>query len=378
MNSLILISDGSEYFDRVISAIRSSKKEIFVETYIFSSDEVGKRIATELIEAARRGVYVCVLVDGVGSRSIDSSFIDWIKRNGVDFRFFRPMGDFYRLGSLVFSRLHRKIISIDGDLAFVGGMNIHCDQLNEFDFVAQISGPLANRVHFYVRLFSLRFRKRWSLFFQALKQRKLLKAGSYSAQFLVRDNFLHRREIEHAYIREIEHSRGEVLIANAYFAPMPRLNRALKRAVKRGVKVTLLLQGVTDHLIIKWATRLLYKNLIRNGIEVYEYRKSLLHAKVAVIDRSWFTVGSANLDLFSLVLSLEANIAGQSIDMSHSLREKLLLEIKEGSEKIHLSHVAQFPLTGYLLGGFGWVVLKLIELIAFMDRDRSKTPEPKD
>ena len=132
--------------------------------------------------------------------------------------------------------------------------------------------------------------------------------GQMSAAFLVRDNFRHRRDIETAYMRAIEQAKSEIILAHAYFLPGLDFRHALINAAGRGVRVVLLLQGRVEYFLQHYASRALYGNFLDAGIEIYEYRKSFLHAKVAVIDGHWATVGSSNIDPFSLLLSREANV----------------------------------------------------------------------
>jgi cardiolipin synthase len=129
-----------------------------------------------------------------------------------------------------------------------------------------------------------------------------------SAEFLMRDNFHHRRDIEAAYLRAIKRAESEIILAHAYFLPGLDFRHALIDAAGRGVRVVLLLQGKVDHFLEYYGSRALYGSFLYAGIEIYEYNKGFLHAKVAVIDRHWATVGSSNIDPFSLLLSLEANV----------------------------------------------------------------------
>jgi cardiolipin synthase len=132
--------------------------------------------------------------------------------------------------------------------------------------------------------------------------------GSMSAAVLLRDNVRHRRDIEAAYLQAIRQAQSEILLAHAYFLPGLEFRHALAGAVRRGVRVVLLLQGKVEYRLEHYAVRALYGSLLDKGIEIYEYRRSFLHAKVAVIDGHWATIGSSNLDPFSLLLSLEANL----------------------------------------------------------------------
>jgi len=151
---------------------------------------------------------------------------------------------------------------------------------------------------------------------------------------VVRDNFRHRSDIEDAYLEAIGGAQKEVIIANAYFFPGARFRHALREAAGRGVRVVLLLQGRIEYVLLHYASRALYGSLLDAGVEIYEYHKSFLHAKVAVIDRRWATVGSSNIDPFSLMLAREANIVVDDRHFAQELRRSLLDHMKDGAKVV--------------------------------------------
>jgi cardiolipin synthase len=150
---------------------------------------------------------------------------------------------------------------------------------------------------------------------------------------VLRDNVLHRRDIEQAYLDAIARAKYEIIIANAYFFPGWRMRNALVDASNRGVKVTLLLQGRIEYWI-RVATHAFYAAFLRDGIQIYEYRRSFMHSKVAVIDSEWATVGSSNIDPFSLMLAREANVVVLDQTFANELRESLLQSIQDGAEQV--------------------------------------------
>jgi cardiolipin synthase len=152
--------------------------------------------------------------------------------------------------------------------------------------------------------------------------------------FLVRDNIRHRRDIEDAYLQAIEQARFEIILANAYFLPGLKFRNALLDAAGRGVRVVLLLQGRVEYRLLHYASHALYGSFLDAGIEIYEYHKSLMHAKVAVIDEHWATVGSSNLDPFSLLLALEANVVVDDENFAKTLKHSLEQAIKMGTRRI--------------------------------------------
>lgn len=175
------------------------------------------------------------------------------------------------------------------------------------------------------------------------------------AAFLVRDNFRHRRDIEAAYIRAINHAESEIILAHAYFLPRIAFRHALLNAVGRGVRVLLLLQGKVDHLLEYYGSRAIYGSLLDAGIEIYEYRKSFLHAKVAVIDAHWATVGSSNIDPFSLLLALESNVVVDDEVFGATLAQSLKATVETDGRRILRDTWNQRPaalrLTGWLCYG---------------------------
>ena len=343
-NRLHLLQSGAEYFPALIAAIDAARIEIHLETYIFEDDGTGRAVAAALGRAARRGVAVRVLVDGFGARRFAEGLGIPLREAGAEVLVYRP-----EAGRLVFRRnrlrrLHRKLSVFDGALAFVGGINVIDDNNTphqippRFDYAVRIEGPLVPAIHFAVRhLWRL---VRWSRIGRrpppppGLHVAPPSADGPVSAGLLIRDNLRHRRDIENAYMEAITNARREVLIANAYFLPGKRFRRALTDAAARGVRVTLLLQGRVEYVLLHYATLALYGILLRAGIRIVEYRASFLHAKVAVIDDDWATVGSSNIDPFSLLLAREANVVVRNAGFAAGLRASLEAAMAAGGHPV--------------------------------------------
>ena len=336
-NRLRLLENGAGYFPALLVALDAAEHDIRLESYIFELDIIGEAVAEALIRAAQRGVRVQLLMDGVGSRMFARSMIERLSAAGVHHLFFRPELSPYRLRRHRLRRMHRKLVVIDGRLAFVGGINIVHDATwqdgpdERYDYAVQVEGPVVaeicravDRLWWLVRWSRLRRRPPKT----TLNQGSVAVAGNQTAELLLRDNLRNRRAIEEAYLAAIFTARDEILIANAYFLPGRRFRNALTEAAGRGVKVVLLLQGRTDHRLYKWASHALYGYFLARGVEIYEYTASEMHAKVAIIDDNWATVGSSNIDPFSLMLAREANLvvrdAGFSADMRKSMKEAML------------------------------------------------------
>ncbi|WP_079417255.1 cardiolipin synthase ClsB [Thiomonas intermedia] len=365
-----LLPFGSALFPAMHRAIEQARESIWLQTYIFHTDEASMGIAGALCDAARRGVQVRVLVDGLGSgRSIDT-LSGRFAEAGVEFMVFRP----WRLWTDVvqrgrWRRLHRKLCVVDAQIAFIGGINLIDDRFDlhhgwsaepRLDYAVQYHGHLARQTQWVMQRLWLRTVLTGSL------QRRLRKmpgpgvfdtspnrraywqelldwggpmpevqedgsplrpeapqpakaaapapetepgAAASLATLVVRDNFSRRRAIERSYIRAIHRARERVLIVSPYFYPGREFRQALKNAAARGVRVDLLLQGRIDYRMAAWAARALYGEMLRAGVHIFEYTPAYLHAKVAVVDEDWATVGSSNIDPLSLLVNLEANLA---------------------------------------------------------------------
>lgn len=332
-NCISLLRNGEEYFPALVSALDAARREIFLETYIFADDETGSLIADALARAAARGVAVHVIVDGFGARSFAPRFRAMLEAAGAKVLVFRPKISPLTLRRNRLRRMHRKLVVVDARCAFVGGINIVDDfdaspsAPPRFDFAVRIEGPLVNDVwleaaDLWSRLAWLHFHRRWRL--GGVLPPACPPCGDQKAALVVRDNIRHRRDIEQAYLELIDAARSEVIIANAYFFPGRRFRRALVGAAGRGVRVILLVQGLSDHLIMHYASRALFGAFLDAGIEIHEYVESELHAKVAVFDATSASVGSSNIDPFSLLLAREANVFVVDGDFSALLRGGLL------------------------------------------------------
>jgi cardiolipin synthase A/B len=339
-NQVTLLRNGREYFPALESAINAAHTEIFIQTYIFELDDTGSRIGNALINAASRGVLVSLLLDGFGCKSLSKTYIKALEKAGVSVLFFRPKISPWTFKRSRLRRMHRKMAVIDGAIGFVGGINIiddyntPADLAPRIDYAVKVEGAILPNMHASMKLL---WYKTCRSQFKRVRHSQLQKSippiniGDMQASFLLRDNFRHRREIEDAYLSAIHAARSEIVIANAYFLPGLRFRHAMRDAVARGVSVRLLLQGRTEYLLLDFATRALYSSMLSQGIEIYEYQKSFMHSKVAVIDSGLAIVGSSNIDPFSLLLSLEANVAIHNKGFARELRSSLQDTIDNGS-----------------------------------------------
>jgi cardiolipin synthase len=342
-NRLALLKSGAEYFPALLAEVDAARHEIRLETYIFEADATGRAVAAALVRAAQRGVDTCLMVDGFGSKDLDRGLVREMERGGVRFLVYRRNISPWTLRRTRLRRLHRKIAVIDARVAFIGGINVVDDMtppdpgLPRFDYAVRVEGPLLARIHpdvkrLWSRMSAIRFGAQPPAASAIRPAAEIL--GNQRAAYVIRDNLRHRRAIEEAYLAAIGRARSEILISNAYFFPGRSFRRALMAAAGRGVRVVLLLQGRVEYVLQHYATRSLYGMLLDAGVEIHEYHKSFLHAKVAVIDRHWATVGSSNIDPFSLLLAREGNVMVEDAQFAGELQESLLAAMAEGAEQV--------------------------------------------
>lgn len=340
-NHVRLLQSGVEFFPALIGAIDTAQSEIHLETYIFNADPSAEAVRDALIRAAQRGVRVRLMIDGVGSRELPPIWLKLLEAAGVSVLVYRPLVSGWRANPRSLRRLHRKLVVIDGTLAFVGGINI-IDDFNvpnndppRIDYAVSIRGDLLPQIRSSAR--GLWRRMAWSRLrrvdARSLPASERITEGKIKAAFVVRDNLLHRREIEQIYLKAINNAKTDILIANAYFIPGKNFRKALIDAVRRGVRVRLLLQGKKEYFLM-FATHYFYSDFLAEGIQIYEYRKSFMHSKVAVIDHEWATVGSSNIDAFSLFLAREANIVILDRPFAQTLAEDIERSIVDGALEI--------------------------------------------
>ena len=376
-NQVELLQGGDELFPRMEAAIDAARDEIWLATYIFHDDPAATRMADALKRAAARGVAVHLVVDGFGSIATIAAVRGSFEGSGVQLEVFRPLDRWYswlQPGQL--RRLHQKLCVCDERVAFVGGINLIDDRHDQnhgwadaprLDFAVQLQGPLAQAVHATARAMWARahLTRGWREEVRVLARssapvgeamalvRRLrganprqpdgpAPADAVLAAFLVRDNLRQRRTIERSYVEAIRHAQTQVDIAVPYFYPGHGFRRALRNAARRGVRVRLLLQGKIDYRIAALAAQALYEELRATGVRIYEYTPAFLHAKVAVIDGEWATVGSSNIDPLSLLLNLEANVVVRDADFARSLAERFEQAFSQSAE------VTGTP------GGSGW------------------------
>ena len=328
-NDAKLLINGEEFFPRVFESIRNAQREVLLETFIVLEDKVGKELQRALISAANNGAHVEVIVDGYGTVDLGNQYISEMIDAGVRVHVFDPQPKVMGMRTNLFRRLHRKIVVVDGEVAFVGGINFTAVHLGDYgpgakqDYAVEVRGPIVSDIrHASLNLFR-HARKELPLPLKADQHTRTRHAGSAWVMLATRDNNHHTSDIEDQYLRAIRSANHRLVVANAYFFPGYRMLRELRNAARRGVHVTLILQGEPDMPWVRHCSTFLYSYLLRGGVVIHEYCKRPLHGKVALMDREWVTVGSSNLDPLSLSLNLEANLFIRDPQLNQRLHDHL-------------------------------------------------------
>jgi cardiolipin synthase len=387
-NRVELLEGGDTLFARMREAIDVAAGEVWLATYIFDDDPAARAVAEALQRAAARGVGVHVVVDGFGCITTLGRVRKLFAGSGVQLQVFRPLDRWYawlQPGQL--RRLHQKLCVCDEQVAFVGGINIIDDRHDmnhgwtdapRLDYAVELRGPLVASVQATARAMWARahlwqgWREEVRAIVRSMRPaRKVMSVlrelrgatqapevpsnAPMRAAFIVRDNLRQRRVIERSYVEAIRHARVRVDIAVPYFYPREGFRRALRHAARRGVRVRLLLQGKVDYRIAALAAQVLYDQLRHAGVRIYEYTPAFLHAKVAVVDDDWATVGSSNIDPLSLLLNLEANVVVRDADFSRALAERFDAAFAVSAE------VTETPVRA---GWRGWLQRALVAWVA--------------
>lgn len=393
-NRLTLLRGGDELFPAMHAAIAAARDEVWLATYLFHDDPAALALVEALVQAAGRGVQVRVVVDGFGSNRTVGRLQRLLAPAGVQFAVFRPLHrwtHWLQPGQL--RRQHMKVCVVDDAVGFIGGINLIDDrfdlhhglsELPRLDFAARAEGPVVAPMMQAVRAVWSRaalgrawrqeaqallleprplhhMRQVWQQVRMPRKSRRaqaLQALAPMRAAFVLRDNLRQRRTIERAYIAAIRRARRRVWVVSPYFYPGQEFRRALRQAAERGVDVRLLLQGKLDYRFAGLAARVLYHELLRHGVQVYEYTPAFLHAKVALVDDDWATIGSSNIDPLSLLLNLEANL----VVRDGAFVGSLAAELEEAWGVSQQIGVANAPLRGWA----GWVSRAVVAWCAYV------------
>ncbi len=327
-HDVTLLIDGVQAFPSMIEAIEGASKTILMDSYIFNDDSVGRMFAAALGERAQAGVAVYLIVDGFGTINVPASFFDDLRDSGVRVLEYRPVAP-WRKGWGILRRNHRKLLVVDGRIGFLGGINIGDEWLSVerdgqgwHDIHVRVSGP-------GVRDLSLLSMSTWRVHGDVILDPRLFlgdgePAGNTRIGIVGSRERKKRKIIRRSYLHAIKNAREYIYIANAYFIPGLGFRRALRNAVRRGVDVRVMVPARGDILPVQLAGQALFGRLMRRGIKLFLWREAVLHAKIAVIDDVWATVGSFNIDRRSWSMNLEVNAT--VVDRAFAMNLKAVFE----------------------------------------------------
>lgn len=344
LNQVRLIRGGKMYFDLLIQLIEGAKEIIHIQSYIFDNDETGRLVAEALKHAVKRKVTVYLMADGYASQSLPTSFIAGLKEAGIRFRYFEPL---FRNPYFYFGRrMHHKVAVFDSRHALVGGINI-ANRYNDIDgktawldFALHAEGEIAKDL-------CLLCWKTWKGYPQMVIPAtceanpagfEILPQNRSEVRMRRNDWVRRKNEISGSYIEMLRNANSEVTILCSYFLPGKVIRRQIVHAINRGVKIKVIAAGSSDIKTAKYAERWLYDWLLRNGIELYEYQKNILHGKIAVCDDKWMTVGSYNINNISAYASIELNLDVRNTGFTKEVRELLGKIINEDCVRITQEH----------------------------------------
>lgn len=328
-NRIRFIPGGRTFFDLLLKMIHEATDSFHLQTYIYEDDQTGQEIAAALLNAVKRNVKVHLLVDGYASQSLSPSFIHNLKNGGVHFRFFEPL---FKSRNFYFGRrMHHKIAVADARCALVGGINIS-DRYNDmpgkrawFDCALFVEGELARQL-------CILCWKSWKNYPLNMGitpcEEKTIdfnfdENNRYPARMRRNDWVRRKNEISATYIELFRTAESRITIMCSYFLPGKLIRRLLRSASRRGVKIKVITAGRSDVAVAKSAERWMYDWLLRNKIELYEYQPVILHAKLAVCDGEWFTLGSYNINNISTYASIELNLDVKSRSFTPVLEKEL-------------------------------------------------------
>lgn len=317
---------GDPFFSRLEADLDQARKSILLETYIFAADQLGHRMTQKLCNAARRGVRVSVLVDGVGSRFWDLQLGLLLRSAGVETRVYHPIR-IWDILSLRFSvlnrRNHRKACLIDDEIAYLGSFNICDDHLESVrgagtwrDTGIRVTGEALSELRDA---------------FESAWYKRSPTPRPHNHHLMLNHRRFERGRNQKRILRQVRLARRRIWITNAYFIPHRALLRALRQASSRGVDVRVMVPKNSDVFFIPWITSMLYSRLLRARVRVFEYLPTMLHAKTLLID-DWGTVGSSNLNYRSLLHDLEVDVIVTHPRNLQILAQHFLLDLGQTSE----------------------------------------------
>lgn len=333
-NDVRLVKSGKDYFDTLEEIINLAQETIHFHTYIFDEDATGRLVAAQLLKAAKRGVKVYLLVDAYASGKLSLKFTDELKKYGIEIRRFSPL-HFWKLESG--RRLHHKITVVDKKFALIGGINIAnkykgISEKEWLDYAVLLQGNIV-----------------WDAFLLCIQlwNKKLYKPrlkktddliphpSDVKAELSQHDFFRRKMNISKSYTNAFKNAQDEIMMVTSYFLPGRKMLKTILETADRGVKIKLILGQQSDVPIAQKASFFLYRRLLEHGVEIYEYKPSVVHAKVMTVDEKWSTVGSYNLNYISEYNSIELNVNVADSNFAKQIKNELNSLIENDCIKIN-------------------------------------------
>lgn len=354
-----IISTAQDFVNKIFNFLYSAKKNILIEFYEIADDTIGCELKKILIKKAKEGVKIRVIYDSIGSRNTSKEYFRQLRENGVDVVEYNPIKIFTSVRKW-FRRDHRKLLIVDFEKAIIGGFNLSLDYApysiggrNWKDCGISIYGEVVCKI-------AEIFMQTWfDLTGELFDIDKNDRSGNIMTSVLWEFGIRNIHSIRRGYKYAIDNAKDYIFITNAYFLPDGLIYRCLKRAVLRGVDVRIIIPFKTDHPYVKLASLTIIKSLIKYGVKFYEWQKEVLHAKTAVIDDIWVSIGSHNLDRISLHYNLELNINIYDEEIARKMRDLFLDDInnsKEFTEK----NLDLLPASTKILGQFIYLFRNLL------------------
>lgn len=378
-NRVQLIRGGGEYFNRAEELIDRAVHSIHFQTYIFEHDETGRRIADALVRAAFRNVRVYLLLDGYASADLDEELIQRMKEASIHFRWFQPIvkGKRYYIGR----RMHHKLLVVDGLHSLVGGVNVS-NRYNDLpgqpawlDWAIHLEGEAS--VELFNRCVEMWTKAMWSKIGRTgiFNWRSVLSPDEeVFARIRINDWVRNKNQISRSYLEMFHRANEQITIMSSYFLPGRILRKHMHHAAKRGVTIRVILTGASDVGLSKAAERYLYPWLLDRNVEIYEYRKTVLHGKMAVYDRQWVTIGSYNVNNISAYASIELNVDVHNASFASTVEDAFNRIIADDCVRITWSRYTRgITMLSRLRNQLSYIAFRLIfYLFTFYFRQEAK------
>lgn len=343
-NEVSLIKGGTNYFSLLEQLIDKACSSIYIRMYIWDDDETGTAVASQLIKAASRGVQIFIVADGYASQTLSNKFLKDLRQAGIQFHYFEPL---LKSSQFYFGRrLHEKLIVIDEYTALIGGINLANryrgtdHEAAWLDYAVCLHGDAAHELYRYC---AKEFHRTQSVLLSVIPH---AIENDCSVRVRYNDWVKGQQQIWKTYFNWFNQAEESITIMCSYFLPGRVLRHRMRKAAKRGVRIKLILAGPSDIMLAKYAERYLYRWMLRNGMEIYEYQPSVLHAKLMVVDRHWVTIGSYNVNNISTYASKEVNVDIRNKPFASLVQEEMEKIIRESCVRVNetgpLVHVGWF------------------------------------